>query len=77
MPLFVRDTSDPRELLRVLEIEAASPTRQTIISAYRRLVARHHPDKIADRSELAQRAASAKFIELTRAYERLLAIYRD
>ena len=76
-PLFVRDTADPRELLRVLEIDNASPSRQTIISAYRRLVARHHPDKITDRSDLAQQTAAAKFIELTRAYERLLAIYRD
>lgn len=76
-PLFVRDKADPRELLRVLEIETAAPTRQAIISAYRRLAALHHPDKVSDRSDLAQETAAARFIEITRAYERLMAIYRD
>lgn len=76
-PLFVAATVDRRQLLRTLEIDAASPDRQMIISAYRRLVARHHPDKIVDRSEAAQKTASARFIEITRAYEQLLAIYRD
>lgn len=75
-PLFVRDEGDPREWLRVLEIEG-TPTRQRIITSYRRLVARHHPDKIVDRSEVAQEQAAARFIEITRAYERLLALYRD
>lgn len=75
-PLFVREQADPRELLRVLEIEG-TPTRQAIIASYRRLVAKHHPDKIVDRSEIAQEQAAARFIEITRAYERLLAIYRD
>ncbi|HEX6179144.1 MAG TPA: J domain-containing protein [Thermoanaerobaculia bacterium] len=75
--LFVRDPGDPREWLRVLEIETTTPSRQTIISAYRRLAAQHHPDKITDRSELAQETAAAKFIEITRAYERLLALYGD
>jgi DnaJ-domain-containing protein 1 len=75
--LFAREPGDPREWLRVLEIETSSPTRQVIIAAYRRLVAKHHPDKISDRSEAAQEAAAARFIEITRAYERLLGHYRD
>lgn len=77
--LFMRDhdLSDPRELLRVLEIDTAKPTRQGIISAYRRLAALYHPDKVSDRSPLAQETAAARFIELTRAYERLMALYRD
>lgn len=75
-PLFTRENGDPREWLRVLEIEG-NPDRQAIISAYRRLAARHHPDKVDDRSALAQETAAARFIEITRAYERLLAIYRD
>jgi hypothetical protein len=40
-------------------------------------VALHHPDKVADKSAEAQDVAAARFIELTRAYERLLAIFRD
>lgn len=75
-PLFVREQADPRELLRVLELEG-TPTRAVIIAAYRRLVAQHHPDKVVDRSESAQQQAAARFIEITRAYEQLMAIYRD
>lgn len=75
-PLFVREERDPKEWLRVLEIEG-SPSRQQVISAYRKLVARHHPDRFFDQSGDAQAAAAARFIEITRAYEALLAIYRD
>ncbi len=75
-PLFVREQADPRELLRVLEIEG-TPTRQVIIAAYRRLVAQHHPDKVFGRPEAEQDRAAARFMEITRAYERLLTMYRD
>ena len=75
-PLFIREQADPRESLRVLELDG-TPTRQMIVSAYRRLVAQHHPDKVVDRSESAQQEAAARFIELTRAYEQLMAIYRE
>ncbi len=74
--LFVRDEAHAAEYLRVLEIDG-TPTRQTIITAYRRLVAQHHPDRFHDASEETQTAEAARFIELTRAYEQLLAIYRD
>jgi DnaJ-domain-containing protein 1 len=74
--LFVRDDGHRAEWLRVLEIEGA-PTRQTIISAYRRLAAQHHPDRFHGQSEDVQRGEAARFIELTRAYEKLLALYRD
>ena len=74
--LFVRDTRDTGELLRVLEIDV-EPTRQVIIAAYRRLVTQHHPDKVHDAGEDARTAAAARFIELTRAYETLMSIYRD
>ncbi|HSP34100.1 MAG TPA: J domain-containing protein [Thermoanaerobaculia bacterium] len=73
---FVRDDSRAAEYLHVLEIEG-TPTRQTIISAYRRLVAQHHPDRFHGAPEATQTAEAARFIELTRAYEGLLAIYRD
>jgi hypothetical protein len=76
-PLFVREERrEPRELLRVLEIDEP-PTRQLIISSYRRLAAQHHPDRFHGRPEAEQAAAAARFIELTRAYETLLALYRD
>jgi len=67
---------DERELLRVLEIEG-EVTRQAIVSAYRRLVAQHHPDRFHAESEASQNDAAARFIEITRAYEALLAIYHE
>src|SRR5437868_6537384 len=73
---FVRDRRDAGELLRILEIEGA-PSRQVIISAYRRLVAQHHPDKVHQAAEEVRTAAAARFIEITRAYETLMSIYRD
>ena len=76
MPLFVRETSDPAALLRILQIDG-TPSRQVIISAYRKLAAQYHPDKHFDESQDSQVEAAARFIELTRAYESLLAIYRD
>lgn len=76
IPLFVRDDTRRDEYLRLLQIEG-TPTRRTIIGAYRRLVAQHHPDRFHDAPEETRRAEAAQFIELTRAYEGLLAIYRD
>ena len=67
---------DERELLRVLGMEG-EVTRQAIVSAYRRLVAQHHPDRFHAESEAAQNDAAARFIEITRAYEALLAIYHE
>lgn len=75
-PLFVREELDARELLRVLQIEG-EPTRQEIISAYRRLAAQHHPDRFFEQSGDAQASAAARFIEITRAYEKLMTLYRD
>ena len=75
-PLFVRDETRAGEWLRVLQIEGA-PTRHTIISSYRRLAAQHHPDRFHEASDEVQRSEAARFIEITRAYEGLLAIYRD
>jgi hypothetical protein len=75
-PLFVRDRRDAGELLRVLEI-AGTPSRQTVISAYRKLAARHHPDRYHDAPDGIRSEAAAKFIEITRAYEALLGLYRE
>jgi DnaJ-domain-containing protein 1 len=73
---FVREKHDPAEWLRVLGVEAGA-TRQEIIAAYRRLVTQHHPDKFHEASGSAREDAAARFIEITRAYEALLALYRD
>jgi hypothetical protein len=75
-PMFLRDETATAEYMRVLEI-SGSPTRQMIIAAYRRLAAQNHPDKFFAAEAAQQERAAARFIEITRAYEKLLAIYRD
>ncbi len=75
-PLFEREKQDPAACLQLLGVEG-TPTRQAIISAYRRFVARNHPDRFHQASEEDQAAAAARFIETTGAYESLLAIYRE
>jgi DnaJ-domain-containing protein 1 len=75
-PLFSRDSSDAVVLLRTLGLEH-NANRQAIISAYRRLVSQIHPDRVHSESESVQTQAAARFIEITRAYETLMAIYRD
>jgi hypothetical protein len=69
-----RGEADPVSLLRVLELEG-HPTRQAIISAYRRLATQHHPDRFHAESIGARNAAAARFIEITRAYETLMSAY--
>lgn len=76
VPMFVRGSSDAVALLRVLGLEHDA-NRQAIISAYRRLASQIHPDRVHSESESVQSEAAAKFIEITRAYETLMAIYRD
>jgi hypothetical protein len=75
-PLFTRERGDERELLRVLEIDGPA-TREVIIAAYRRLAAQHHPDRVFAQSADVQSAAAARFIEITSAYQALLAIYTE
>jgi hypothetical protein len=76
MPLFVRGSADTATLLKTLGIEG-NANRHIIISAYRRLAAQHHPDKVYTAGPDAQSDAAARFIEITRAYEALMAIYGD
>ena len=76
-PLFVREAKRARsELLDVLGI-AGTPSRQEITTAYRKLVAQHHPDRFHAATEREQTDAAARFIEITRAYEELLLIDRE
>lgn len=73
---FARTPAESEPLLRVLGLDAKA-TRQTIISTYRRLAAQHHPDRFHGQPDTVQNEAAARFIEITQAYEALLAIYRD
>lgn len=75
-PLFKRDSSDAVVLLRTLGLEH-NANRQAIISAYRKLVSQIHPDRVHSEPESVQSQAAARFIEITHAYETLMAIYRD
>lgn len=75
-PLFERSHRPRTELLAVLGVSATA-TRQEIGTAYRKLVAQHHPDRFHGAPMEEQNAAAARFIELTRAYEELLAMLGD
>jgi len=70
-PLFVRERTDRVTLLGVLRLEG-EPSRQEIITAYRKLVAEIHPDRVHDAPPEVRDAAAARFIEVTRAYEVLI-----
>ncbi len=76
-PLFVRPRRKRAELLAVLGMGEGIATRQEISAAYRRLVTQHHPDRFHGASPDQQSAAAARFIEITRAYEELLAEERE
>lgn len=76
-PLFVRGEQGNADLLLKTLGLASGATRREIIAAYRRLVAQHHPDRFHGSSVEEQSGAAKRFIEITRAYEELLAIYRD
>src|SRR5207249_7320227 len=45
MTLFARADTDTASLLQILGIEGPA-SRQVIISAYRKLAAQHHPDRV-------------------------------
>jgi DnaJ-domain-containing protein 1 len=75
-PLYSRDQRETAELLRVLGLDVPA-NRAVIITAYRRLAAQHHPDKVFSETEEVRSEAAARFIEITRAYETLLSIYRE
>ncbi len=75
-PLFVRKVENQTALLAVLGL-SGSVTRPAIIAAYRRLAAQHHPDRVFGESEEVQQAAALRFIEITRAYDVLLATHPD
>lgn len=75
-PLFDRTQRARPELLGILGL-SGEVTRQEISAAYRKLVAQSHPDRFHGAPEEERKAAAARFIELTRAYEELLLLIRD
>ena len=72
--LFRRVTTREKVMLmKVLELQGELE-RGRLISAYRRLAGASHPDRFHDSGAEAREAAARKFIELTEAYEKLLAL---
>jgi len=47
-------------------------TREEVTSAYRDLLKRYHPDRVADLGEELQRVAHEKTLEIQRAYDELM-----
>ncbi len=76
-PLFVRETIDVNALAEVLGLRGEKVTRRQVISTYRRLASEHHPDRFHTASPEARDQAAARFIEITRAYEKLLRHFAD
>ncbi len=55
---------------QILEIEQGA-TDEEVKKAYRRMVMKHHPDKVLDLGEEFQKAAAEKFRKVQDAYERI------
>ena len=72
-PFATRPARRRSDLARLLGISDAA-TRQEIGAAYRRLAAQHHPDRFHGATEAERAEAASRFIEVTRAYEELLAL---
>jgi hypothetical protein len=75
-PLFDRSQRARPELFAILGL-SGEVTRPEVGAAYRKLAARHHPDRFHGAPAAEQEAAAARFIELTRAYEEVLQLLRD
>jgi DnaJ-domain-containing protein 1 len=64
---------EKREAMKSLGL-SGELERAPLISAYRRLAAEHHPDRVHDRGGRERDEAARRFIEITEAYETLLAL---
>ncbi|HUO85213.1 MAG TPA: J domain-containing protein [Thermoanaerobaculia bacterium] len=71
-PLFERRPRAEAESRATLGLGGGALSRASVLSAYRRLAARHHPDRFHDAAGEAQEEASRRFIRLTEAYEDLI-----
>ena len=65
--MFVKDTTSA---YRVLEI-TPDASDEELKKAYRRMALKFHPDKVAHLGEDVQKAANAKFQELSAAYDKI------
>ncbi|MDP2187143.1 MAG: TerB family tellurite resistance protein [Sphingobacteriaceae bacterium] len=65
--MFGHSTEDAYTVLEV----AATATDDELKKAYRRLAAKHHPDKVAHLGEEVQQAAKEKFQQLNQAWEQV------
>lgn len=66
----------PEQLSALLGVQG-EPTRASVVAAYRRAAAATHPDRFHGAGQADREAAAARFIEMTRAYEALLAFCED
>lgn len=73
VPLFVSQETERNRLLSILGL-GKDVTRNVLISTYRKLAAQNHPDRYFQASVEEQTEAAARFIEITEAYQRLLAL---
>lgn len=60
----------PSTAYQILEVEP-SATDEEVKKAYRRMVMKHHPDKVVNLGEDFQKAAAEKFRKVQEAYERI------
>jgi len=60
----------PNNAYQILEVDA-SASDEEVKKAYRRMVMKHHPDKVIDLGEEFQKAAAEKFRKVQEAYERI------
>lgn len=74
--LFQRRPIDESGSLRALGL-TARVSRQQLVSLYRQLAARHHPDRFHNAPDQTQEKAAAEFIRITEAYEDLLPFCDD
>jgi len=70
---FARKPVDREVCLRALGLDG-EPSRELLISTYRRLAAKHHPDHHHEKGLEEQEAESRRFIEVTEAYEDLMSL---
>jgi transposase len=71
--LYEAGSTEGKRLLALLELDG-QPTRQQLSAAYRKMVTRHHPDRYHAATAEVRSDAAERFIEITRAYEALLAL---
>ncbi len=65
--MFIASTDDAYQILEI----TPESSDEEVKKAYRRMAAKHHPDKVATLGEDVQRAAKEKFQKVNEAYEKI------